>query len=386
MGGIRGDRRDWIARRRLQGLRLRGAGPATPGDVAGDLTAMQAQEHAYAQWSVAQRAAGAPARPAVASAFADGRILRTHVLRPTWHYVAPRDLRWLIGLSGPRVNAGNARRYAELGLDARTLARSDDVIAGAVAGGPQTRRELAAILEGHGIAAAGQRIAYMLMHAELAAVICSGPMRGKQHTYAAFDQRVPAGQALDADDALAELAWRYFSTRGPATLTDFCWWSGIKAADARRGLEMVRPRLSCYDDGRRTYWFWDRGSPRSRRRVDLVQCFDELIISYSQSRDVLRTTSVSFPAPGHIDGFQHVLLLDGRLLGHWRPREGRDGVRIETRTGRPLDDAEQAALTDAIERYRRFAQPALRAPRAGGTGGYRYWPRPPATSMEAPVM
>jgi Winged helix DNA-binding domain len=356
VGGIRGDRRDWIARRRLQGLRLRGAGPATPGDVAGDLTAMQAQEHAYAQWSVAQRTAGAPPRPAVDSAFAEGRILRTHVLRPTWHYVAPRDLRWLIGLSGPRVNAGNARRYAELGLDARTLARSDDVIAGAVAGAAQTRRELAAILEGHGIPAAGQRIAYMLMHAELAAVICSGPMRGKQHTYAAFDQRVPAGHALDGDEALAELAWRYFSTRGPATLTDFCWWSGIRAADARRGLEMVRPRLSCYDDGRRSYWFWDRGSPRPRRRVDLVQCFDELIISYSQSRDVLRTTSVSFPVPGHIDGFQHVLLLDGRLLGHWRARADRDGVRIETRTGRPLDGREEAALADAIERYRRFTR------------------------------
>lgn len=351
-----GDPRDWIARRRLHGLLLRGRGAAAPGDVAGRLTAMQAQEHGYARWSVAQRTAGSPGAPAVDAAFDEGRVLRTHLLRPTWHYVSPADLRWLMRLSGPRVNAGNARRYAELGLDGPVLARSDDVIAQQVAGGPRTRRELAAALEARGIPAEGQRIAHMLMHAELEMVICSGPMRGKQHTYAPFDQRVPDGPGLDGDEALAELAWRYFSTRGPATLTDFSWWSGIRAADARRGLEIVRSRLSSREIDGLTYWFCDGGTPRPAQRIDLVQCFDELIISYSQSRDVLHTASVAFPVPRHIDGFWHVLLLDGRLLGHWRQRAERDGLWIETRTGRPLDDAEQAALGDAVERYRQFAE------------------------------
>ncbi len=356
MTRIRGDLRDWITRRRLSGLLLRGTQRGDPGTAAGQLTAMQAQEHGYARWSVAQRTAGSPSAAAIDSAFDAGRILRTHVLRPTWHYVSPAELGWLMRLSGPRVDAGNARRHGELGLDGRTLARADDIIAGAVEGRPRTRRELAAALEAHGISAAGQRIAYLLMHAELTALICSGPMRGKQHTYAAFGERVPDGTGPDGDAALAELAWRYFSTRGPATLTDFIWWSGLRAADARSGLEMARPRLDCHEADGRRYWFTDRGDPRPVRRADLVQCFDELIIAYSQSRDVLRTDSVAFPVPRHIDGFSHVLLLDGRLLGHWRQRQGRDGLEVETRASRPLDASEKAAVTDAVQRYRRFGR------------------------------
>lgn len=375
-----GSPRDWIARRRLHGQLLRGRGAAVPGDVARRLTAMQSQERGYARWSVAQRTAGSPGAAAVDAAYDEGRLLRTHVLRPTWHYVAPADLRWLMRLSGPRVNAGNARRYTELGLDGSSLARSDEVIAEAVSGGPRTRPELAVILEAHGIPADGQRMPYMLMHAELQMVICSGPMQGKQHTYAPFDQRVPGrpgpdggrpdggrpdggspdgggpdGGGPDGDEALAELAWRYFSTRGPATVTDFSWWSGLKAADARRGVQIAQPRLTARDVDGVTYWFHDRGAPPPSQRIDLVQCYDELIISYSQSRDILQTDSVSFPVPRHIDGFWHVMLLDGRLLGHWRARTDRDGLRIETRTGRPLEGGEHDALADAIDGYRSFA-------------------------------
>jgi hypothetical protein len=323
--------------------------------VVGHLTAMQAQEHTYARWSVAQRTKGTPAASAIDRAFDEGRFLRTHLLRPTWHYVAATDLRWLMSLSGPRVDAANARRHQDLGLDTKTLHRSNDVIAQAVATGARTRRELAAILREHRISVEGQRIAYMLMHAELMAVICSGPMRGTQHTYAAFDQRVPADEGFEGDEALAVLAWRYFSTRGPATLNDFSWWSGLNVPEARRGLAMVQSRLESHEVDSRTYWFSDQRPPRSKQRFDLVQCYDELIISYRQSRDVLQTTSATFAVPGHLDGFQHVLLQDGRLLGHWRARTDPRGVQIETRTSRLLDDKEMSALASAIERYRRFA-------------------------------
>jgi hypothetical protein len=348
------DHRDWIAGRRLHGQLLRGPGPAEPEDVVAHLTAMQAQDHGYARWSVAQRMSGSPAAPAVDRAFSEGRILRTHVLRPTWHYVAARDLRWLIGLSGPRVQAANARRYHDLGLDARTLSRSAGLIAEAIAQGPQTRRELAAIVERHGISAEGERITYILMHAELTAVICSGPMKGKQHTYAAFGQRVPPKPGPDRDEALGELAWRYFSTRGPATLSDFSWWSGLGARDAREGLDMVQTRLASHNADGRTYWFADHSIPRTRRpQIDLVQCYDEVIISYGQTRDTLQTTHAAFPVPRHIQGFRHILLIDGRLLGHWRTHPA-NSTLIETRVTRPLNDTEQIALHRATESYRRF--------------------------------
>src|SRR5204862_2483298 len=137
----------------------------------------------------------------------------------------------------------------------------------------------------------------------------------KQHTYASFDARVPSSSALTEDDALAELARRWFTTRGPATLRDFAWWSGLRTPDARRALGAVQPELSSYEHDGRVYWFveWPR-APRGPR-VDLVQCYDEAIISYTESRDVLATDGVAFPVPGGREGFTHVLLIDGRLLG-----------------------------------------------------------------------
>jgi hypothetical protein len=340
----------------MHAIGLWGRDQQSPGDVVARLTAMQSQEHAYARWSVGQRMAGEARGADVDRAFDDGELLRTHVLRPTWHYVAPHDLRWLMALSGPRVLARNARRFGELELDARTLARANDVIAGAVATKPRTRKELAAILERKRISVEGQRLPHILMRAELTAAICSGPMRGNQHTYAAFDERVPPGADIPEDHALAELARRYFATRGPATIVDFVWWSGLSTADARRGLELAKPHLSSSVVDDRTYWFGAATVGRAGHRVDLVQCYDEVIISYSQSRALLQTPSVTFPVPRHIDGFTHVVLVDGHLAGHWRPRSGSAGFEVETRLDRALDEAEARSLHTAMRRYVRFSE------------------------------
>ena len=357
MGPPRGHTRTWITRLRLYGLLLRGQGPADPAQVVGHLTALQAQDHAYTRWSVAQRTAGVPGAARVDSAFDDGRILRTHVLRPTWHYVAASDLRWLIRFSGPRVDAANEPKYREVGLDARTLDRATALIADAVAQGPRTRHELAHVLDDQGIATADERLTFMLMHAELTGVVCSGPMRGRQHTYATFDERVPNEPGPQGDEALAELSWRYFSTRGPATTKDFSWWSGLSAADARRGLALVEPRLVSHERGGRTYWFIERALPRPGRPViDLVARFDEVIISYGQTRDVLQTSFASFPLLTHIDGFHHVLLIGGRLLGHWRPHPDPGNPTVEVRTSRALGAEEDRAMSRAVERYVRFTQ------------------------------
>jgi hypothetical protein len=242
-----------------------------------------------------------------------------------------------------------------LELDAKTLTKATDFIAETVASGPRTRRELGAALEARNLSTDGQRMAYMIMHAELLAVICSGPMRGKQHTYAAFDERVPPGQRPQGDEALAMLAMRYFSTRGPATHNDFAWWAGLKATDARRGLEAVKRDLVTRQVDDRVYWFAQRVTPRATSMIHLVQCYDEAVISYSQTRDILQTPSAPFTVPRPTDGFVHALLLDGRLLGLWRRFEQKGQVRVETRIDRPLSNAEQCSLAEAVDRYRRFA-------------------------------
>ncbi len=345
---------DWAVERRLHGLLLRGRGLQSPAEVVGHLTAIQAQEHPHARWSIAQRMAGTPDASAVDTAFTEGRFVRTHVLRPTWHYVTATDLRWLMAMSGPRVDAACTRQYEGVGLDARTLACSNELIGESVASCPRTRRELATVIEGHGISTAGLRSTFFLLHAELSSVVCSGPMRGKQHTYAAFDQRAGLEPSPRGEEALCQLAWRYFSTRGPATVRDFSWWSGLSARDARLGLELARSRLDTREVNGRAYWFAEEDIARTTTpRVDLVQCYDEMIISYSQSRDIMQTAHTKFPFLSRTGGFFNVMLLDGKLLGHWRIGPGRPSV--EVRTDKVLDVQEQAALAKAIERYRHFA-------------------------------
>jgi hypothetical protein len=343
---------DVIARARMVGQGLWGSQPSEPGAAVRRLVAMQAQEHLYARWSVGQRSSTRASE--VDAAFDGGAILRSHVLRPTWHFTTPDDLRWLLALTGPIIDARNARRYAELGLDPRTRRRATDVIAAAVSTRPLTRRDLVQVLEQRGIATEGQRIAHLLLHAELHAVLCSGPMRGKEHTYVAFDARVPPGVPYEGEAARAELARRWFTTRGPAAVRDFAWWSGLPMGDARQGLAAVQTDLTSFEHAGRTYWTGELPPPARGTHVDLVQCYDETIISYTQSRDVLETATVAFPVPRHIDGFVHVALCDGRLLGHWRLARADGDDVVETRLARTVTAREAKALTAAIARYEAF--------------------------------
>ena len=215
-------------RRRVREQRLTGEPFDSPAAVVGFLGAMQAQEFAEAKWSISERAGGLT-ETEVDDAFDRGEILRTHVLRPTWHFVTPADIRWLLALSAPRVHAGNRSRYRDLGLGEDVLARSHEVIAQELADGdPRTRRELGATLAAAGVDTEGQRLAHTMMHAELEQLVVSGPRRGKQHTYLLFEQRVPPATGPAGDEALVELALRFFRSHGPATVRDFCWWSGLR--------------------------------------------------------------------------------------------------------------------------------------------------------------
>ncbi len=177
---------------------------------------------------------------AVDRAFDEGRILRTHLLRPTWHFVAPADLRSFLSISGPRVQAFNAYYYRKFELEARQFVKSHAAIEKALQGRRYlTRAELSSVLAKARIDARGTRLAAVVMHAELEGLICSGPRRGKQFTYALMDERVPRRRVLPPDEALAELTRRYFRSHGPATIKDFVWWSGMTVAQAKAGMAAI---------------------------------------------------------------------------------------------------------------------------------------------------
>ena len=354
-----------IAHARLANQRLTGGGFTRPGDVVKWLGAVQAQDYLGARWALALRMRrGTDA--AIERAFAAGEIVRTHVMRPTWHFVAPDDIRWMLSLTAPRVRAAMRSYDRRLGLDAAVIKRSHKAIAAALAGGTHlTRQELKTRLEQAGVFTEGvQRLAHLMMHAELSGVICSGPIRGRQFTYALLDERVPESRSLSRDAALAELTRRYFRSHGPAGLQDFVWWSGLTTADARAGIEMVRHELlEDIVDGRTSWSSRNaRAAARPRRTAYLLAPYDEYLIAYrdrSAALDGNLWKSLGEP-------FSGAIVLDGRVVGGWTRTIANGNVAVGLTVPAPLTSADGRLIVDAAHRFGSFLGLDVRIARTRG--------------------
>jgi len=357
---------DQLIASRLGNQRLTRTTLRRPGDVVHWLGAVQAQDFATAKWGLALRA-GALTDAAVDQAFNDGAILRTHALRPTWHFVTPADIRWILALTAPRVHAANAPYYLRNKLDRATLTKSRTVFERALRDAAHlTRAELAAALAARGIRASGERLAYIMMHAELEQVICSGPRRGKQFTYALLDERVPATKTLRRDEALATLAKQYFTSHGPATVRDFAWWSGLSARDAKTGIELVTPALTQAPWDGLTYWFASPTSsaPPAAPTAHLLPNYDEYLIAY-QDRGLVSRAPAAVTAKFRFDAYGNFLIVDGRFAGTWRRTVQRDSVLVKVVPIGPMTRASRAALASAVAAFGRFLERPATATLAG---------------------
>jgi hypothetical protein len=336
---------------RLRNQRLSGGRLTHPQDVVRWLGAVQAQDYAGAKWALGlrmQRSADAQ----IEAAFNKGKILRTHVMRPTWHFVTPADIRWMLALTAPRVSAAMAPYNRRLELDATVFRRAQRAMVRALRGGRQlTRQELKVVIQRAGVHADGvQRLAHIVMQAELDAVICSGARRGKQFTYALLDERVPMSRPLSRGDAIAELARRYFTSHGPAHVHDFAWWSGLTVADARAGLEAVE-RVLAYDtvDGR-TYWFPSsvRG-PNKTRSAYLLPLFDEYLIAYKDRSAALDVSRIAARDP-----FSAPIVVNGQVVGGWKRLQNGSSISIALTPFERLGKRDVSAITAAARAYAAF--------------------------------
>ena len=352
-----------LLQRRLRNQRLVRSRLRRPADVVSWLGAVQSQDFSAAKWGVSLRASDV-SEASVDRAFDDGEILRTHILRPTWHFVHRDDLRWMLALSGPRVDSTLRHYYKVQELDAKLFRRSRTVLERVLEGGRSlTRAELGAALASARISTSGIRLAFVVMQAELTSVICSGPRRGKQFTYMLFEERVGKTRTMARDEALGELTRRYFTSHGPATIRDFVWWSGLTVVDARAGLAMNASTLvqdqvdglTCWHDGRRL------GSAASSPFVRLLANYDEYFIAF-KDRGCFTEPRPSTATSRDRSIFAHQLVIDGQLCGAWsrtlRPRR----VDISVRPSRVLTSAEQDAIEVESGRYGRFLRlaPSLR--------------------------
>ncbi len=319
--------------------------------------AVQSQDYLAAKWAVGQRVK-ACTEAAFDEAFGRGEVLRTHVLRPTWHFVTPADLRWMLALTAPRVNALRAHYDRLYGLDRPIFARSRAAIAKALEGGEhRTRDELGDVLEREKIAVGPERRRNILLDAELEGLICSGPLRGRHHTYALVEERMPrAAPSPGRDDALAELARRFFVSHGPATMKDYVWWSGLTVADARKGVEAASPRLAREVVGPKTYLFEDRKPTKVRDdgAVYLLPCFDEYVVAYVDRHVLLDARHQSKLDARSNPLFQNVIVRDGRIVGTWQRSLKKTTVSVTTKLFVRFGAPEKVELAAAIERYARF--------------------------------
>ena len=341
---------------RLLNQHLAGAPLAGPAEVVRHLGAVQSQDFPGALWAIAQRC-GNPAQSEVAAALTSGAIIRTHVLRPTWHFVAPEDLRWMLALTGPRVMSGSAGRHRELELDAEVFSRSRRALERTLAGGvAATRAEVAAALETAGIAIDGQRLVHILLHAEMGGVICSGPLVGKKQTHVLVEEWVAAAPVLAPDEAAVELAVRYFSSHGPALVSDFTWWSSLTVAQARRAIDGAAQRLVSVDVGGRTMWT-SPTTPAGRVASPLVRLlpnFDEYVVAYRDRTDFYDPALDPQTLRGGV--MANIVAVDGTAVGNWTRRPKARSVELAVQPWIAFTEAAWDAVETEADRLGRHLQ------------------------------
>lgn len=339
-----------IATLRLENHRLVKPGPDRPAELVSRFGGMQAQEYAAAKWAIALRLAGTPKDADIERAFNQGRILRLHVMRPTWHFVAAADAHWMLRLTAPRVQRALAYAYRYHELDADLRVHATKVFERALRDRQYlTRGELAARLARSGVIVEGGRLALLTVNAELERVICSGPRRGTQQTYALLAERAPETPARSRDEELAELTTRYFRSHGPATIRDFAWWSGVTVSDVRRGLEMCKLENATVDG----YTYWTAGSSHKPRRqmatraVHLLPVYDEYFVAYRDLDAVPRNVGIRGTLP-------QTVVAQGQVAGTWKAVRNGNACRLDVQLRRRLTVRERRALAQTIARYSSF--------------------------------
>jgi hypothetical protein len=367
-----------IATARLQSQHLAAAPFDRAADVVRWMGAIQAQDYGQALWAIGARMASGTTIRDIEQAIGEGQILRTWPMRGTMHFVAAEDARWMLQLSAARMIAADQRRLDQLGLDAATMERSRQLFHDALSGGRRVSRpDLMALLEQHGIATQSGRGYHLLWHAAQSGLICVGPMAGKQQTFALLDDWAPQPRELPRDQALAELAVRYFTSRGPATLADFRWWSGLTAADTRAGHAAAQSRLVRETIAGADYWLAPAVGPAAAAPSPprpaaaplattdpattplLLAGFDEYLLGYQDRTAVLDPAHAGQVIPGGNGVFQPIMVSDGhvapigQVIGTWKRTIKKTGVDVSLQPFVPVP-TNLPDFQPAIDRYRAF--------------------------------
>ncbi len=327
----------------------------TVNEIVSWLGAVQAQDYYMSEWAVGVRLPGSTIET-VRTAINSGEILRTHVLRPTWHLVSAADIYWMLELSAPQIKSLARSRDKELGLTETAFSKSNSIIEKALRDNQHlTREELVKLLAAAGFGNDNNRVSHLLMRAEIDEIIASGSIKNSKQTYALLAEWVPNKKTINRDEAVVELARRYFTSHGPATLRDFIWWSGLPVKDCRQAIEAVKVSFDSEKVGDETYFFAPIVTiPKlEKKHVVMLPAFDEFIISY-------KNRTASLPFENHfravlINGiFRPVIVHNGKVIGIWKRILKNDKVIPEIEYFGSPDKTTKKQVNKSFERYAQF--------------------------------
>lgn len=328
-----------------------------PKELVSWMGAMQAQDYTMVKWAVGMRLKS-PGIQAVEKALHQGEILRTHVMRPTWHLVAAEDIRWMLKLSAQRIKSANDSYAKGHGLEIteQQYERSYTILGNILSGKRSlTKQEIAEHFERSGLLADNYHMTRFMSRAEVEGIVCSGECRGRQHTYALLDERVPPTPELAKEEALARLATAYFRSHAPATLQDFSWWSGLPLTEARQAISLIEPELMSEQWHSQTWYIHDscRTLGKATDSLHLLPSYDEYLIGYKDRTNVLpkEDYSKAFTNNGL---FFPVLLYKGHVVGNWNKASKKKEIFPELSLFRKDICLKEELLNQAKERYVRF--------------------------------
>jgi hypothetical protein len=359
------DRADVLAAR-LATQRLNGPPADNPAQVVRELLCVQSQDALLAQAMIAQRCAGVTDAE-VRAALATGDLVRTHILRPTWHYVAATDLRWLLDLTSPKVESGMAARHRQLGLDEARVAASMTVLTGRLQGRAFTNRTgLGVTLAEAGLLLRedplyGQQLGHLVLLAELRGLVCSAPVATADHHYALLEEVVPATPPRTREAAISELVDRFVSGHGPVALSDLIRWARVTLGETRTALAGLGDRLQGVRvDGEELWHSPEAALPSARpREAWLLSTFDEAFLSY---RKVPWPRSAHHPAGADPYRFAEagggIVLLGLEDVGGWKRTRVRGAVQIGLQLDESLTRAQRVAIDEAVDRMQSVIDPA----------------------------
>jgi Winged helix DNA-binding domain len=343
-----------IAHSRLLNQRIIDTNLQSPKAVVAHLGAMQAQDYPMAKWAVGLRLPSAN-DALIEKALNNGEIVRTHVLRPTWHFVAAEDVRWLLKLTAPHIHSSMNSYNKQMELDAPIFNKSNLIIEKALTNNTHlTREELMIELGNAGIVAQSNRAAHLMMNAELEGIVCNGIMRGKQQTYALMDEKVPKGLIFTREEAIVELAKRYFHSHAPATLQDFQWWSGLPMQDVRKGIEAIKNDFISEKINNQIYYFnLNNKAFKTTESIHFLPSFDEFTVSYKDRSDSIEPHLKEIAMTNN-GIFKPIIVVNGRVIGIWKRTIKKDKLIIEVQFFNNYPPLEKDIMLKEIKRFGDF--------------------------------